>query len=418
MNCLMIMIVSKINPFAFRSPNGSTSLINTWLVGKTLSLRFLNEHTELRFARLIFYMGGVLQFHDHVDYIVSPTFFAPSHLKATVVRPEWLDRLQNENLVSAEPTHQEVLYEWENRRWTTCLAAQHDVDIAKIVHGATRTRQNQEETTRDRMLAVQTRLRNGETARSISADLHMSLRDVQAAKNAIDNPEGLSKLRPRGRPSKASPEVVHEIHAATTENPYLGARALARMIQIDMNSTISRQTVNTIRNFLRFRYSKARKCPLITKLQQEKRKKFAEECRNGSIDWTRQVIISDESRFGLYDDSRSMWVQRGVYTERTTRPVPKHDSSIMVWGAIGWNYKSQLIIVQGTLNALRYQDMLGSNNVIEGILHQFGRRNVWFQQDGAPAHRAKSTMKWLARLIRVILNWPPNSPDLSVIENV
>jgi hypothetical protein len=51
-----------------------------------------------------------------------------------------------------------------------------------------------------------------------------------------------------------------------------------------------------------------------------------------SADWRHDVIISDESRFELYDDSRSVWIQRGVYAERTFHPMPKHNSSIMAWG--------------------------------------------------------------------------------------
>jgi hypothetical protein len=45
-------------------------------------------------------------------------------------------------------------------------------------------------------------------------------------------------------------------------------------------------------------------------------------------------------------------------------------------------------------------------------------RKGFFQQDGAPAHRAKSTTKLLGDRIPLIPDWPPNSPDLSPIENV
>jgi transposase len=263
-------------------------------------------------------------------------------------------------------------------------------------------------------------LQTGDRTRDVAAKLHMSLRDVVAAKKAMENPEPPPEHRPPGRPSKATPDIINEIHAATTEDPYLGARALARTIFVEKGVAISRQTVNTYRKWMHFRFSKGRKCPLMTQRHVEKRLAFAQEARHGTIDWAREVIISDESRFGLYDDSRCMWVQRGVYTERTFRPTPKHDSSIMVWGAIGWNYKSKLIIVEGTLNAARYQQMLRSNRVIPGIKQLFRGRpgTVFFQQDGAPAHRAKTTVKWLTRLVKIILNWPPNSPDLSVIENV
>ena len=39
-----------------------------------------------------------------------------------------------------------------------------------------------------------------------------------------------------------------------------------------------------------------------------------------------------------------------------------------------------------------------------------------FQQDGAPAQTAKMIQNWLITRSKVI--WPPNSPDLSPIENL
>jgi transposase len=406
------MTSQGINPFAFRSPNGSTSLINTWLLGKTLELRFLNEPTTFYFSQLIVLMGGLIQFDENVDYIVSGTFMRPSDPRPIVVRPEWIVHISQQTLIPGGPSGDNVLYSREREQFKQLEIERvlnkrfKEVDTRIYLHN------------RARIVAAQQALMTGDRTRDVAAKLHMSLRDVMAAKKAMENPEPPPEHRRPGRPSKATPDIINEIHATTTENPYLGARALARTIFVEKGVSISRQTVNTYRKWMHFRFSKGRKCPLMTPRQVEKRLAFSVDARQGTIDWTREVIITDESRFGLYDDSRSMWVQRGVYTERTFRPTPKHNSSIMVWGAIGWNYKSKLIIVEGTLNAVRYQEMLKVNKVIQGIKQQFRRRTVYFQQDGAPAHRAKSTMKWLTRLIQVILNWPPNSPDLSVIENV
>jgi hypothetical protein len=133
----------------------------------------------------------------------------------------------------------------------------------------------------------------------------------------------------RGRLSKLTPEVVRQVHSATTEDPYLGSQRLVQLIAQATEMSISAQTVNTIRKCLHFRYARARQYPLITQLQQAKRVKFYHECLIGDIDWRHDVIISDESRFRLSDDSRSMWIQRGVYAERTFHPMPKHNSSIM-----------------------------------------------------------------------------------------
>jgi hypothetical protein len=59
-----------------------------------------------------------------------------------------------------------------------------------------------------------------------------------------------------------------------------------------------------------------------------------------------------------------------------------------------------------------------SGNYITSMKEKFTDTDVHFQQDGAPAHRKKTTVEWIQNQISLVTNWPPNSPDLSVIENV
>jgi hypothetical protein len=62
--------------------------------------------------------------------------------------------------------------------------------------------------------------------------------------------------------------------------------------------------------------------------------------------------------------------------------------------------------------------MLTDEGVLDDIQAHFGDRKGYFQQDGAPAHRAKATINMIESHIGLIRDWPANSPDLSVIENV
>ena len=42
-----------------------------------------------------------------------------------------------------------------------------------------------------------------------------------------------------------------------------------------------------------------------------------------------------------------------------------------------------------------------------------------FQHDGAPCHRYASTVKYLEeKAVRMLPNWPPQSPDLNINENI
>ena len=62
-------------------------------------------------------------------------------------------------------------------------------------------------------------------------------------------------------------------------------------------------------------------------------------------------------------------------------------------------------------------------NFAESGIKQFLRRHphpsVQFMEDGAPAHRAKSTQEWHQKNgVRLFQGWPGNSPDLNIIENL
>ena len=90
----------------------------------------------------------------------------------------------------------------------------------------------------------------------------------------------------------------------------------------------------------------------------------------------------------------------------------------MVWAGISVIGKTPLVFVlEGTkISDKVYQDLilekyvkLITNSVMNGS-------KLIFQQDGAPAHTAKSTQHWLSVNVRAFLGreeWPPSSPDIN-----
>jgi hypothetical protein len=62
--------------------------------------------------------------------------------------------------------------------------------------------------------------------------------------------------------------------------------------------------------------------------------------------------------------------------------------------------------------------MLTANDIFIGMKGQFAGPRIWFQQDGVPAHTTKTRHKFIQEQINLIQNWPANSLELPVIENV
>lgn len=91
----------------------------------------------------------------------------------------------------------------------------------------------------------------------------------------------------------------------------------------------------------------------------------------------------------------------------------------MVWGAIGKGWRSPLVLVKGRLNSDGYISLLEDNEIFTSLPNFYGEKNYFFEQDGAPSHTSKKTLKFIEdKKVQVIKNWPSNSPDLTCIEQV
>jgi hypothetical protein len=90
--------------------------------------------------------------------------------------------------------------------------------------------------------------------------------------------------------------------------------------------------------------------------------------------------------------------------------------SVMVWAGICHDGRTQLKIVQGTLNAVKFRD-----DILDPIVLPFLQQRHFdyvFQHDNARCHVARVCQDFLHQNhIRVLL-WPALSPDLSPIEHL
>lgn len=90
----------------------------------------------------------------------------------------------------------------------------------------------------------------------------------------------------------------------------------------------------------------------------------------------------------------------------------------MIWSLISADGPGPLYFVEGTMDACQYQFLIDDILCPHFNYLRCCRHSTTFMQDGAPCHRAKSTINMLKRCDIPILAWPGNSPDLNPIENV
>ena len=92
------------------------------------------------------------------------------------------------------------------------------------------------------------------------------------------------------------------------------------------------------------------------------------------------------------------------------RKTVKFPTKIMVWGTNSIHGTRRLFIVEGTMNAKKYIEVLSSR--LKPQIHEwFGGNPCVFQQDSAPCHTAKKAHEWMKKNHSTLLPWPGNSPD-------
>lgn len=159
----------------------------------------------------------------------------------------------------------------------------------------------------------------------------------------------------------------------------------------------------------------------LTDRQRALRLKFAKRFQQFPVEFWRRFLYTDESRVRLFASDR----RKRVYRRKNERfaacciqNIHRFGyGSLMVWGGICYDARTELIPVEGILNSERYVQQI-CEPVIRLFIPCIGRKKFILMQDNARPHSAKMTEEYLqAEGIRWI-KWPPMSPDLNPIEHL
>lgn len=258
-------------------------------------------------------------------------------------------------------------------------------------------------------------------------DLEFSTRDIQLilkcspntiskVKKSIDetgSPPSMGKI---GRPTKKTKEIASLIVQETSDNPYISASDLQYSVSNKLHSSIGQTTINNFRNEIGFKFLPPLNEPLLTPQHIEKRINFCYSILKNRNNLP-VIGFSDESRFSLGSDKRWLWRRRNERNPNTIIKKEKYAFSIMVWGMIGYGYKPPLYILDCTENSEKYQEIIIDNSYLIDAM-TFYEGNFALQQDGASPHMTHSSIDAISNVCNLLINWPPNSPDLNVIEMI
>lgn len=237
-------------------------------------------------------------------------------------------------------------------------------------------------------------------------------RDPWTINNFVKNKENYGKHR-RGRTSKATTERERRSILREASN----SAATARKIKEKVGTTASVHTVRrVIKQCPHLRRQKLQKKPRLLQHHKNARLELCREHLHWKTEW-QQVIFSDEKKFNLdgpdgfrhyFHDLR----KSELFLSRRHTSV----GSVMVWAAISFHGPINLVVLEGRQTSADYIGLLEIEKIF--FNEMFEHQPFVFQQDNAGIHTAKRVKTWFSDNNMNVLNWPPLSPDLNLIENV
>lgn len=203
-------------------------------------------------------------------------------------------------------------------------------------------------------------------------------------------------------------------------NPRVSIRNIARETGIS-HSSVYRMA----KKELNLKPYKLRKGQLLTDANKAVRlQKCMQLLHRAAGERWEKIVFTDEKLFTIEQchnhQNDRIWSTEnpGPSAIVTHRQKPQ---SVMVWAGICASGKTPLIFLD---NGVKMNQEMYRRDILEAVVlpwaqQHFGDDDWTFQQDSAPAHRAKATQKWCKSHFPDFITsaeWPPYSPDLNPMD--
>jgi transposase len=256
----------------------------------------------------------------------------------------------------------------------------------------------------------------GWTGRDIAQELHCSENTVALWLTRWNETHALEDAERSGRPRCTTDDTDQKIGLLSDKQPTLAPKDIRRELQLPVSPhTISRR-LDEIGLFGRVQETEHD----LTEFDIQRRLAFANEHLNKSEDWWARVFFSDETHFYLGHQSRD-YVQRppghALDPKYTRKENERLQGKVSLWGCICAEGLGHAELYVDTLNAHRYQTILGLN-LVSSARQFWPKGQWWFQQDNWTVHTAGTSRAWFDNHGIDLIDWPAWNPDLNPIEEL
>ena len=272
--------------------------------------------------------------------------------------------------------------------------------------------------------AIVKALHAGQTVKDICNDLGVAKSTVYDLRKKIKETGTHLRKPGSGRPvSVTTPAFVNKVRARFHRTPNKSFRTVAKVMNVHERTI--RRTAKTYGFKSR---AKNRKFLLTDRLKASRLE------RAKKILWIvkkkKPVILFSDEKYFTVDQASNSRFDRFVSNKKfhdvpehiKTVSKTKHPSQIMMFGLVGSDgLKMPPVFLPSGLKmgSKDYIDLVLKKHVLPWNQTNYADNKEYvFMQDGAPAHTANTTQKWLEESLKFWPKsvWPPSSPDLNPLD--
>ena len=234
-----------------------------------------------------------------------------------------------------------------------------------------------------------------------------------------------------GRHPKLSVRDLRHLHRLISRNRRANHQQILALLE-EVQIKICESTLRHVMKDFGLHRRKARMKPWINDDNRQRRLAYAREHMGDTLDDWRRTIYVDEASVKL-NGTIDVWVTRedgeAFMAECLAPKLLGGSESIMVWGAIWYNGRSDLVVFdkegsegkRGGVTAKMYREQIMQGELkrnwreVNGSWRGYGGARI--VEDNARIHTAKENMEMRRKEKLVYVEHPPYSPDLNPIEN-
>jgi len=263
-------------------------------------------------------------------------------------------------------------------------------------------------------------LRQGKSTRAVACNLRISVSSAIRIRN--EEKENIPEPHP-GRSRKISTKTRTNLARHFIQGDLTSLKDGQRFVESTEGEHVHLTAVQKNLHQEGIRAYSAPDKPNLTREQITKRLRFAEAHHHWRVEDWKNVMFSDECIFSRIGSFGKKYYyhrrQQQQYLPHQVRPKQQGGGGkIMVWGCIGYSGVGDLCWIEGNMDSDAYLDVFQRRVRQSRDWLGMDNKKFIFQQDNARVHTALKSIHFFARHRIKVLDWPPNSPDLNLIENV